>query len=126
MSLLKKSLASLALITASSVALAAPSELIVDNKTDHQARAYVNSISKNPAEAHNTMSLSWWALKIVCAFQTDCQAEVKMKTNTANPLSLGYASINLDTGVIDTSGLSHAEGFNVTYVSPGHAVVTQG
>jgi len=114
------------LATASSIALAAPSELVVDNKTDYQARAYVHGISKNPAEAHSSMSLNWWALSMVCAFQTECKAEVKVKTDTANPISLGNVSINLDTGVIDTSGLSHAEGFNVSYVAPGHAVVTQG
>ena len=121
-----KLLAGTFIVTTSSVALAAPSELVVENKTDYQARAYVNGMSKNPAEAHSSMSLSWWALKLVCAFQTDCKATVKMKTDTSNPVSLGDVSINLDSGIIDTSKLSHAEGFNVSYVAPGHAVVTQG
>ena len=114
------------LATASSIALAAPSELVVENKTDYQARAYVNGISKNPAEAHSSMSLNWTMLKIVCMYRTDCKAEVKMKADTSNPVSLGNVSINLDSGVINTSGLSLAEGFNVSYVAPGHAVVTQG
>lgn len=113
------------LLVTSSLALASPANLTVENTTEHQARAYVNGISKNPAEAHGTMSLSWWKLKFACALKTECQAEVKVKTETDKPLSLGYATINLETGIIDTSNLSHAEGFNVTAVAPGHAIVSQ-
>lgn len=120
-----KIISTVALAAAANLALAAPSALVVDNQTDVQVRAYVNGISKNPAEPHSTMSLSWFALKVACMFATDCKAEVKADTKSNTPISLGYASINLKTGIINTSGLDTSSGYRVTYLSPGHAQVTK-
>lgn len=120
-----KFLSTIALAAAANLALAAPSNLVVDNNTDVQVRAYVHGISKHPAEPHSSMSLNWFALKLVCMFATTCDAEVKVDTASNNPISLGNASINLDTGVINTSGLDTSSGYRVTYLEPGHAQVTK-
>jgi hypothetical protein len=105
---------------ASSVALAAPANLVVDNNTDFQARAYVKGISKNPAEPHSSLSINWSILNLICFYQATCEAEVKVKTDSNNPLFLGKVTMNMSSGAIDTSKLSQLEGFKVTYLSPGH------
>ena len=52
-----------------------------------------------------------------------CSAVVKMSTNTANPVTVGTVTMNLDTGDITPKQLS-ANGYTIIVNGPGETTIS--
>ncbi|HAT9430881.1 TPA: hypothetical protein JBC48_15845, partial [Legionella pneumophila subsp. pneumophila] len=53
-----------------------------------------------------------------------CPALIKMGTDTANPIDIGYVTLDLDTGDITPKTLS-AKGYTLKAIGPGEAEITK-
>nr|WP_241480405.1 hypothetical protein [Legionella norrlandica] len=53
-----------------------------------------------------------------------CAALIKMATNTANPIDIGYVTMDLETGDISPKVLS-AKGYTLRAIGPAEAEITK-
>lgn len=110
------------------IALASPPWLITHNKTNYESNAYVGTKpSPEPTKAHHCGRVPWAVVRITCYGKVQngiCTAIIKMGTNTANPITLGAVSVNIESGDINPKILS-TNGFTLTVNGPGETTITQ-
>ncbi|AHE66612.1 hypothetical protein [Legionella oakridgensis] len=129
MNCLLKTFAAAALSLTTMAVFAVPSQLKTHNDTDFQSNAYVGPsldiASPHPTKAHSTNSVFWGVVQVICGKRTGtCNALIKMKTDTASPVTIGQVTLNLDTGDITPKSLT-ANGFTITVIGPGETRITQ-
>ena len=103
--------------------MAAPKQLITHNRTDVETNAYINGViaSQHPTKAHSDNKVFWPSVKLACYGHVSnnlCSALIKMKTDTANPVDLGWVSMNLLTGDIAPKEISN-NGYKLVVDGPG-------
>lgn len=124
-----KSISALALSLSAASALAVPTYLTTHNNTDVESNAYVAGTipSPYPTKAHSTHQVFWNMVRFACYGHTsggNCIALIKMATDTAKPVDVGYVSMNLDTGAITPQKVS-GNGYTLTVNGPGEATITK-
>ncbi|WP_133127040.1 hypothetical protein [Legionella nagasakiensis] len=129
MNRLLKTLAIATLSVTATTVFAAPAQLITHNDTAFQSNAYVGPsldiASPHPTKAHSTNRVFWGVVQVICGKRTGfCNALIKMKTDTASPVTVGQVTLNLDTGDITPKSMK-ANGFTVTVIGPGETRITQ-
>jgi hypothetical protein len=109
-----------------SQAFATPLSMTTHNKTNVDSNAYIGGIpSIYPAKANSDRTISWSLVRLACFGHGDpCKAEVFMETNTSNPVSIGFMSMNLKTGDI-TPKKSGKNGYCVTVNGPAEVTLTK-
>jgi hypothetical protein len=129
MNQLFKQLTTTALVFTVTTSLASPAYLITHNRTRVESNAYVaGKPSPHPTPATLDGKVSWLAVRMTCFHHTDnnnqCQAVVKMATNTVNPIELGVVSLNVETGDITPKYLS-ANGYTLIVNGPGETTLIE-
>lgn len=129
MNLMLKSISAIALSLSAATALAVPTYLTTHNNTNMESNAFIAGTipSPYPTAAHATNSILWNMVRIACYGHTTndrCSALIKMNTNSANPIEIGYVSMEMSTGDITPKVLS-AKGFTLTVNGPGEATITK-
>ena len=107
----------LTMVMLASTALAAPKVLITHNTTDFESNAFIAGTipSPHPTKAHSDGKVFWATVKIVCfghIINGKCPALIKMKTDTADPIELGYVEMDIASGLITPNEL-HANGYTM-------------
>src|SRR5215204_2209385 len=107
MNLICRGITSLVLCFSASLAFATfveptPKNLITHNLTDVQSNAYVNvqagkgSVpSAHPTNKNSNGSVAWYLVRAACYLYAKndlCEAEIRMATDTPNPISLGVVT----------------------------------
>jgi hypothetical protein len=110
------------------LAIAAPKQLVTHNTTDVESNAYIAGTipSQHPTKAHSDNHVNWAAVKMACfghVTNGKCWAVVKMATNTPNPVEIGIVSIDVDTGIITPQQISN-NGYTFTVNGPGETTVS--
>lgn len=129
MNLMLKSISAIALSLGAATALAVPTYLTTHNNTNLESNAFINGSipSPYPTAANSTRQVYWNMVKMACYGHTTnnrCSALIKMATNTANPIEIGYVSMELSTGDITPKVLS-AKGYTLTVNGPGEATISK-
>lgn len=115
---------------ASLTAVAGPSLLVVHNETDVESNAFLaGTASPMPTAPQTVARVPWFLVRLACLSQPTgengtCQAEIKMATNTPNPVSLGLISVDIDSGDILPKEMSSG-GYHFTANGPGEITLTQ-
>lgn len=113
-----------------SVAMAAPPrQLVTHNLTDVESNAYIAGTipSQYPSHPQSDNKVMWATVRMACLGHiTDnkCWALIKMATNTANPVDLGYVAVDLNTGDIDPKRIS-GNGYTMIVNGPGETTIIQ-
>ena len=107
----------LSMVLFASAGFAGPKLLITHNTTDFESNAFVAGTipSQHPTKAHSDNKVFWATVKLACfghITNGKCPALIKMKTDTAEPVELGYVEMDIATGVITPSEL-HANGYTM-------------
>ncbi|MCA0402976.1 MAG: hypothetical protein LCH30_04170 [Proteobacteria bacterium] len=127
MKLIKKTVATF-LGLGAAAAFASPAYLITYNNTPYQSNAFVaGKASPVPTQANSIGKVHWSLVRIACyghIVNGRCPALIKMKTNTANPVDVGYVSMDIQTGDILPKQIS-GNNFTVTVEGPGLARITE-
>ncbi|OGV40041.1 MAG: hypothetical protein A3F46_10295 [Legionellales bacterium RIFCSPHIGHO2_12_FULL_42_9] len=108
----------------SQAVLAVPAFLVTHNHTDVESNAFINGTVKSPypTSAHQDRSVSWTAVRIACTPEkVKCKALIKMATNTANAVDLGWLELDLASGDINPK---FVQGNGYTLIVNGPAEVT--
>ena len=105
-----------------------PKQLVTHNTTAVESNAFIDGTvpSQHPTKAFSDGKIFWTAVKMACFGHTvngTCSAVVKMSTNTANPVTVGTVTMNLDTGDITPKQLS-ANGYTITVNGPGETTIS--
>ncbi|HEO1409824.1 TPA: hypothetical protein VAH64_000252 [Legionella pneumophila] len=129
MNLMLKGLSALAISLGAATTFAAPAYLTTHNRTGEESNAYIpGSIpSLYPTAAYSTNQVYWNLVRLACYGHTtngQCPALIKMATNTANPIDIGYVTMDLNTGDITPKTLS-AKGYSLRVIGPGEAEITK-
>lgn len=124
-----KTVTAVTLGLATSMAVAAPKELITHNNTDVESGAFVAGVipPQHPTKPHSERRIAWPAVRLACfghATNGTCWAIIKMATNTANPIELGKVTINLESGEITPAQMS-SNGYTFSVIGPGETLITQ-
>ncbi len=124
-----KSLSAITLNLLAATALAAPVSLTTHNNTDLESNAYVDGTVPSPygTAAHSSRSVLWTMVKYACYGHTTngkCPALIKVATNTANPIDIGYVTLDLDSGDISPKQISN-NGYTITVNGPGEATINK-
>ncbi len=111
----------------SQAALAAPSALMTHNHTDVESNAFIDGTVKSPypTKAHADGSVSWTAVRIACLGHTSnnkCKALIKMATNTANPVNLGWLEMDLTSGDLNPKQVQ-SNGYTLTVNGPAEVTL---
>jgi len=118
----------LTLVAATAMA-APPKQLITHNRTDVESNAFVAGTipSQHPTRAHSDGVVFWTAVKMACFGHTNgdkCSALIKMASNTANPVDLGFVEMDLKTGDITPKQIV-ANGYIMTVNGPGETTISK-
>lgn len=128
MNFMLKSLSAIALGLSAVAAFAAPKSLVTHNLTNQESNAFVaNTPSPYPTAANKTSQVAWNFVILACYGHSQnniCAAEVKMATDTANPILVGTVKMDLKTGDI-TPKIISANGYTLTVNGPGEATITK-
>jgi len=127
-----KQIAKLSLMTCLGFSLnvyAAPKQLITHNKTSVESNAFIDGSipSVYPTKAKSDNRVFWASVKLACYGRISnniCHALIKMKTDTANPIDLGWVSLNLASGEILPSSIT-ANGYRLTVDGPGETTLEE-
>lgn len=107
---------------ATTVAMAAPKNLITHNTTDVESNAKVGGIfSPHPTKAHSDNRVSWFLVSMACIGHTTngkCGADIYMETNTATPKLIGSLTLDLNSGDISPKHLE-ANGYAIDVTGLG-------
>jgi len=119
----------LTLCLTSTLAIAAPKQLITHNTTDLESNAFVAGTipSQYPTQAHSDGKVFWGAAKMACfghLINGVCPALIRMGTNTQNPIDVGILYLNLDTGEITPSSVQ-GNGYTALVNGPGEITLFQ-
>jgi hypothetical protein len=117
----------IALLSFVSASFAAPKQLITHNRTAVESNAYINGMiaSQHPTKANSDNKVFWASVKLACyghIVNNECQALVKMATDTANPVDLGWLTVNLATGDITPKYVS-GNGYHLEVNGPGETTI---
>jgi hypothetical protein len=117
------------LLGVSYLAHAAPKQLITHNRTSVESNAYIDGTipSVYPSKANNDNRVFWASVKLACYGRISnniCHALIKMKSNTPEPVDLGWVTLNLSTGEILPS-LIVANGYRMTVNGPGETTIEE-
>ena len=116
------------LALAASATNATPMYLTTHNQTNVESNAWVNSNpSPYPTKPNSTKKVMWGMVQLACApviVDGTCSADVKMETDTANPVMLGRLSMKLLTGEI-TPKVVTANGYRLTVNGPAEVTLTK-
>lgn len=109
--------------------LAAPSGLLTHNHTDVESNAFIDGTVKSPypTKAHADNSVSWTAVRVACIGHTSnniCKALIKMATNTADVVDLGWLEMDLVSGDINPKSVQ-GNGYTLTVNGPGEVTLTK-
>ena len=113
----------------SQIALAAPSALTTHNHTDVESNAFIDGTVKSPypTKAHADNSVSWTAVRIACIGHTTnnkCKALIKMATNTADVVDLGWLEMDLVSGDINPK-VVQGNGYTLVVNGPGEVTLSK-
>lgn len=113
----------------SQAALAAPSSLLTHNHTDVESNAFIDGTIKSPypTKAHADNAVSWTAVKIACIGHTTnnkCKALIKMATNTADVVDLGWLEMDLSSGDLNPKQIQ-GNGYTLTVNGPAEVTLTK-
>jgi hypothetical protein len=119
----------LGLLGANVVAYAAPKQLITHNKTSVESNAFIDGTipSVYPSKANSDNRVFWASVKLACYGHISnniCHALIKMKTNIAESVDLGWMNVNLSTGEILPSSIS-GNGYRLTVNGPGETTIEE-
>ncbi len=119
--------ATLSLFAATAIAVP-PKQLITHNRTDVESNAFVAGTipSQHPTRAHSDGVVFWAAVKMACFGHTNgdkCSALIKVATNTATPIDIGYVEMDIKTGDITPKQII-ANGYTITVDGPGETTIT--
>ncbi|MFZ4076922.1 MAG: hypothetical protein ACOYKA_02955 [Legionellaceae bacterium] len=122
-----KTILAVSISLSTSVLFAAPKVLITHNTTDFESNGFVSGTipSQTPTKAHTDGKVFWATVKLACfghIVNNKCPALIKMKTDTAEPVELGYVEMDVTTGIITPSEL-HANGFTMIVNGPGETTL---
>jgi hypothetical protein len=111
-----------------SAAFASPKQLITHNNTSVESNAFIDGViaSQHPTKAHTDNKVFWASVKVACygrVINNSCNALIKMETDTANPVELGWVSMNLVTGEILPKTLI-ANGYRLDVNAPGETTLS--
>lgn len=129
MKLLQNICAALALSLSATTALAIPEFLTTHNNTSEESNALIAGYipAPYPTAAYSTRSVHWNMVRLACYGHTtngQCTALIKMATNTANPIDVGFVTMDLATGDITPKQLS-AHGYSFVVNGPGEATISK-
>ena len=98
------------------------------NRTDFESNAFIDGTpSIYPTKAHTDNKVYWNMVKVACHGHSNgnqCSALIKMATNTANPMTIGYLTLDLATGDI-TPKVLNGQGFTLVVNGPGETTITK-
>ena len=124
-----KTMTALTLGLSSQFALAAPAALLTHNHTNVESNAYVDGLIKSPypspAKADNRVA--WISVRIACTghiVNNKCNALVKMATNTANPIDLGWVEMDMLSGEINPKEVD-GNGYHLVVNGPAEVTLTE-
>lgn len=125
-----KLLSAVVLSLGMSAALASPSYLVTHNNTNEQSNAYIAGTipSPYPTAPNSTAKVYWNMVKFACyghSVNNQCSAEVKMATDTANPIVIATVSMDLDSGLITILSKTGAGGYDIIVNGPGETTVVK-
>lgn len=125
--LLKSCTVALALVSAT--ATAAPQYLSTQNNTGVWSNAFIDGVipSTHPSAPQKLNNVPWFQVIMACTghiVNKKCSAVIKMETNTANPVTLGTVTMDLNTGDITPKQLS-ANGYTLNVTAPGKTVLSK-
>jgi hypothetical protein len=128
MKFMVKTISAITLSLSAVAAFAVPTHLITHNNTNDESNAFVAGVpSPYPTKAQSTGKVLWNMVRIACyghAKDNKCSAEIKMATNTAEPVVLGTVSMDLSTGDITPKVLS-AKGYTVKVNGLAETTITK-
>lgn len=129
MNFMLKSLTAITISLSAAAALAAPTYLTTHNNTNEESNAFVAGTipSPYPTAPHASRQVYWTMVKLACYGHTTdgkCSALIKMATNTANPIEIGYVSMDLNSGDITPKKLS-AKGYTLTVTGVAEATINK-
>lgn len=129
MNFMIKGITAITLGLTAATALAAPAYLTTHNNTNVESNAYIDGTipSPFPTAANSSRQVYWSIIRLACYGHTKngrCSALIKMETNSANPIDLGYVSMELESGDITPKQLS-ANGYTFTVNGPGEATLSK-
>ncbi len=104
-----------------------PKQLITHNTTDVEANAYIAGKipSQHPTKPKSDNKVAWTSVKIACyghVTNSKCSALIKMGTDTANPVDLGYLQLDLNTGELTPTQIS-GNGYALIVNGPGECTL---
>ena len=113
----KRIIMSTLVISSSLVANAAPASLMTHNQTHVESNAYIDGVVKSPypSAPMKDNRVAWLSVRIACTghiVNNKCRALVKMATETATPIDLGWLEMDMVTGEITPQEL-HNNGYGL-------------
>lgn len=129
MNCFSKLIAATTLGLCSQLVLAAPTYLVTHNHTSVESNAFIDGTVRSPypTAAGSDGSVNWLAVRIACLGHTTnnkCKALIRMATNTANPVDLGWLELDLPTGAISPQQLQ-GNGYTLIVNGPGEVTLLQ-
>ena len=117
----------LCLFTAAAIAVP-PKQLVTHNTTSVESNAFIDGTiaSQYPTKAHTDGKVFWTIVKMACFGHTvngKCSALIKMKTDTANPVTIGTVFLDLETGDITPKQVS-ANSYTITVNGLGETTLS--
>ncbi len=125
-----KNLIAISLVGFSSIMqAAAPKQLITHNHTNVESNAFINGTiaSRHPTKAYSDNKVFWASVKLACyghITNNQCQALVKMASDTATPIDLGWLTVDLVTGDITPKYVA-GNGYHLIVDGPGETSLYQ-
>lgn len=118
----------LGLFAAAAAFAVPPKQLVTHNTTAVESNAFIDGSvpSQHPTKAFSDGKIFWTAVKMACFGHTvngKCSAVIKMSTNTANPVTIGTVSMDIETGDIMPKQLS-ANGYTIRVDGPGETTIS--
>jgi hypothetical protein len=104
-----------------------PKQLVTHNTTNVESNAYIDGTipSTHPTKAHSDGKVFWTAVKMACfghIVNNKCNAVIKMATDTANPITVGAVSMDLETGDISPKEV-RGNGYVLLVNGPGETTL---
>lgn len=125
----KRIIMSAFLFSGSVVVNAAPAVLVTHNQTHFESNAYIDGTVRSPypSAPMKDNRVAWIAVRIACTGHiTDnkCRALVKMATDTATPIDLGWVEMDMLSGEITPQEI-HNNGFTLIVNGLGEVTLTE-
>ncbi len=110
------------------VSNAVPFYLTTHNNTGVESNAWVNGHpSPYPSQPFSTNKVMWGLVQLACApiiVNGTCSADIKMETDTPNPVMLGRMTMKLNNGDITPKSLV-SNGYRLTVNGSAELTITK-